>query len=576
MRAKWNKLLCLALACMLAIGTLAGCGADKQPAAEDKPQAESEAADTEADAVADEESNEVKELRTVSVVGVDMPNASREWWTVENYPTWEAGKVWDAKMESIGISLDIETIAADQYAEAMKTRQDAWLDMPDVIKAAGNYSDWIGYGQAGYTWNIRELLEQYDEDGSIWAYMEKVGGDAFNTILDENGDLWWFPYVLAQGVEGRPSSCYTLNLRADWLEKIGVEYKHFYTPEEILDILVKFQEEDVNENGVVDEVININPASEWEPFSAAFGIGRSYIYALSDGSGVQCKLDHENFDEFIEYCQELYKSGVFSTEILNEGNNIQASNRASAIFDYQGATYNEKGITGYETTARYAPVFLDDDGGEDGFIIAGADSPFAVLSGFLVNKDCEDPQAVVDVMDFVFSDECSDLFFYGVEGISWEYDAELDAKVAINSAAQYDGTAPETCPLNNVVGNNLVPSALNIEKSMKAWEAGQKREGYPEKDEFSLVALKDANERDIPYLSGTQPYAMMTDAETEAYNAVANTVETYISELLIDLIIGTKNLEDMDVYRAELNELGLDTMIQIREAQYQRYMNANN
>lgn len=576
MRAKWNKWLCIALACIMVTGMLAGCGASEQPAVEDQPKVESEAGDAETDETAEESAEEVKELRTVSVIGVDEPNAAREWWTVENFPEWEAGKVWNAKMESIGVELDIETIARDQYDEAMKTRQDAWLDMPDVIRAVGSYTDWIGYGQSGYIWNIKELLEQYDEDGSIWAYMEKIGGDAFNTILDENGDLWWFPYVLSQGVEGRPSSCFTLNLRADWLEKIGVEYKHFYTPEEILDILVKFQEEDVNENGVADEVIDINLASEWEPFSAAFGMGRGYIYALSDGSGVQCKLDHENFEEYIKYCQELYKAGVFNTEILNEGNNILESNCASAIFDYNGATYNEQAVTGYETTARYAPVFVDDDGGENGFIIAGADSPFAVMNGFLVNKDCKDPQAVVDLMDFVFSDECSDLFYYGVEGISWEYDPEVDGKVYIDVTSAYDGTAPETCPLNNVVGNNLVPSALNIVKSFKTWEAAQNREGYPEKDEFSLVALREANERNIPYYSGTQPFAMMSSAETEAYNAVATTVETYINELLIDLIIGNKSLDDMELYRAELKELGLDTMIEIRTAQNNRYMNAGN
>ena len=517
---------------------------------------------------------ETSENRTLTVMCRDMNNAGRPWWNITNYHDWAAGKIFDAKLEELGISLVIEAIALDQFDTAALTRQQAWLNMPDIIRAAGDTSDWIGYGKAGKIWNIRELLEEYDEDGSIMEYMQQLGGDVLATIFDEDGNLWWFPYVLSQGVEDRPSSCYCISLRADWLEAIDVEYKYFYTPDELFDILVAFRENDVNGNGIQDEIINFNPASEWEPLSAAFGIGMGYIYALSDGSGVQCKLDHENFSAFIEYCQKLYEAGVFSTEILNDGANMISTNRASAIFDYSGETYQEKTIVGFEDTARYAPAFIDDDT-IDGYIIPGADSPFAITGGcgWLINKECSDPQAVVDLMDYVFSDECSDLFYWGVEGVSYYYDEATDSNQFIDSGTLYAEDDTSRSPLNNVVGNNIVPSALNISKSTEAWLASQNRPAYPEKDDFSKNALYEANQANIPYQSGTQPFAMMTDAENEAYNNVASTVNTYISELIIDLIIGNKSLDDLPMYRAEVGALGLDTMIEIREAQYDRFAN---
>ena len=513
------------------------------------------------------------ENRTITVMAQDYKNSSRPWWNIVNYHEWAAGKIFDAKLEEMGITLDIEAIAKDQYSTAALTRQQAWLNMPDIIKAAGNESDWIGYGKAGKIWNIRELLEEYDEDGSIWAYLQKLGGSSFATILDENGALWWFPYVLSQGVNDRPTSIFCISIRADWLEAIGEQYKHFYTPDELLDVLVAFRENDANGNGVEDEVINFNLASEWEPISSAFGIGMNYIYALSDGSGVQCKIDHENFPAFIEYCQELYKAGVFSTEVLNEGANLTAANRASVIFDYNGGTSADKSVTGFETTARYAPAIIDDDAGVNGYLIPSADSPFMVTNGWLINKECKDPQAVVDLMNFVYSDECSDLFYYGVEGVSYYFDETIQHNVFIDSSTLYAEEDTSRSPLNNVIGNNVLPSALNITQSLESWMAGQNRPAYPEKDDFALTTLKEANERDIPYMSGTQPFAMMTDAESEAYNAVAETVNTYIKELIIDLIIGNKSLDDLPTYRAEVGQLGLDTMIEIREAQYDRFVN---
>lgn len=145
------------------------------------------------------------ENRTITVMAQDRNNTSRTWWNIENYHDWAAGKIFDAKLEELGITLDIEAIAKDQFKTAALTRQQAWLNMPDLIRAAGTETDWVGYGKAGKIWNIRELLEEYDEDGSIWAYMQKLGGSSFATILD--ADVWGHTQDHGDCGQAQPQKC---------------------------------------------------------------------------------------------------------------------------------------------------------------------------------------------------------------------------------------------------------------------------------------------------------------------------------------------------------------------------------
>ncbi len=431
--------------------------------------------------------------------------------------------------------------------------------------------DYVNYGKSGMTWNIKELLETYDEDGSIWAFLEKNTPTSFKTILDENGDLWWLPYSYSGESPG--GSAYVCSVRADWLEELGKEWKPFYTLDELMDIFVEFREKDANKNGVADEVLSFNPASEWEPISAAFGMGQKYIYVLTDGKGVQCKLDHENFPAFIEYCQKLYEAGVFSTEILNSDNGIISGNRASAIYNYNAESWEEPGILGYETTARYAPIVIDDDEGVNGYNLPGRDNSDMCLNAWLVNKDCEDPQAVVDLLDYIYSDEAMFDLYWGIEGLSFEYNEAGNPELIDRENLYNNKEEQYRLPLWNVVTCNVLPGSLHGENTtVEDYYAANHREGFPEKDAF-LPVLVDAKKRDIPYCPQTQPLAMMSMEENEKWEKVSTDVQTYIEELILDLIIGNKSLDDLATYRAEVGEMGLDTMIEIRKAQYDRYLN---
>jgi hypothetical protein len=69
----------------------------------------------------------------------------------------------------------------------------------------------------------------------------------------------------------------------------------------------------------------------------------------------------------------------------------------------------------------------------------------------------------------------------------------------------------------------------------------------------------------------SQPVAMQTAEETAALDRIVTTLETYSQELMVDLIIGNRSIDDFDKYIAEMQSLGLDEYISIYQARYDRY-----
>ena len=65
--------------------------------------------------------------------------------------------------------------------------------------------------------------------------------------------------------------------------------------------------------------------------------------------------------------------------------------------------------------------------------------------------------------------------------------------------------------------------------------------------------------------------AMATDEETEVINKVLTGLQTYSDELCMKLALGTLSLDDFDTYVEELKELGLDELIAVQQARYDRF-----
>ena len=67
-------------------------------------------------------------------------------------------------------------------------------------------------------------------------------------------------------------------------------------------------------------------------------------------------------------------------------------------------------------------------------------------------------------------------------------------------------------------------------------------------------------------------WATATDEEAAVISETQNQLETYASELLADLILGNKSLDNLEEYQQELNDLGLQEYLQVRQARRDRIL----
>jgi len=257
-------------------------------------------------------------------------------------------------------------------------------------------------------------------------------------------------------------------------------------------------------------------------------------------------------------------------------------------------------------------VFLDNDKDLTNGWFCARDGAQVCYGGPSVNAEA-DLEAVFTWIDWFYTQESADLFAYGVEGFNWEYTASGDKLAGV-----------EGFTYNMVDGKRVEVTYENDETKWAAWEARLTELGYTEEDWGDIRAagnmmqscinancwpqirwynqsydnnisgdklkegvnpgylgLWETSTTDGKYqryakhqIAGAGEWAKATDEETERWNEVATTVDTYVSELVMGLITGQKSLDDLQTYIDEVNALGLADMVEIKQAQYDRYVAA--
>lgn len=581
-----RKLISLLLAIVMLLGVVAltACNKDtttddtKAPAADDtKAPAATENDETEAPA---EEDLEVVTILCKSLNNNKDPNlhfAENDRWS--NIPMVQ--KLYD-KFAAVGVRLEYEVIDDEQYNETVKTRLMTGIDLPEIILNPGvSEVEAINMGEAGIVADVSALVDQYDEDGSIKQYWTDMVGAAIAEITTENGNIWWFPYTYhreylnADGTEAKDhyDVSFHVSVREDWMTAIGETWEIFYTADEMIELLDKFNKQDANGNGVQDEVLGNFDITFWTGFEQGFGMGSGLFYVLNDGKGLQCNLYHENLGEYIAFLKELYDRGLIDTTVLN-GTNVKSANRASTIASYGGQTWEEAAVTGFESTAIYSPIIIDDDEGENGYSVYLRDNKQMVLGKWFVNAQSEHLEAVVKVMDVLYTEEVAHMMTWGEEGLTYDKDEAGNIIMRKVDGEAYD---PNILTCRGMVGNNALPNVYDCRETREGYFATQRHiEMYYAKD--AVIEYVFDHDDKCTFQESVLPYAMVTEAERETINALQTTIDTYYQEMMLKLITGEYDFADYPTYLAELEELGLKDLMAVYEARHQRwvdYANAN-
>lgn len=331
--------------------------------------------------------------------------------------------------EKFNVKFNFIIPAITSYEEKMQTVLIGADDLPDLMVFTGVNSKFTMAIEDDMLMDLTDLVKDKEN-------INKYINDKLMTACSKDGRL----YGIARGTINRHDGLY---IRKDWLDKLGITVDPAgMTKDEFKELLRAFTEDDPDGNNVNDTY----GLTYWgagypdSPVSTAFGL----CGWQPDGNGsfynTELNLTDDNYVDSLVYYGELYQAGYVVPDSL-----IQGSSEAGQQF-YQGiagvfggyaggfsGTLNNLLAINPEAELTYCAGIKDDNGelSGPGFSAGG----MWTLSG--ISADTKHADLILDIMDWMLSDEGNDIMIHGLEGV--HYNTVDGVRVYTDKYAEYNG-----------------------------------------------------------------------------------------------------------------------------------------
>ncbi len=511
-----------------------------------------------------------------------------------DWEKYDVSKEFQARIAELGIRIEFECIDNAQFPNVARTRMASGVDMPDIIAVAfdgdltaSEVEDW---GMNGLIIPASELMEKYDEDGSIRAFYDAQVPSAYGSNSSADGNLYWFSYLYSPKSvireTGEPGSKYNLrtpSIREDWVKKVGEELKIAYTPDELFDLLVKFQENDVNGNGLKDEVICVPIDSLDNGFTGAFGLSHSMLVYVDKDGNVDSNFYHEeNLQAYLEYMHKLYEAGLYDTAAFGAdlfSGELITQNKAALTFNYAAWGDYEKQIGLPE--AQYTPFIIDDDADLSTGWSCFGDVAGGTFNQYFVTSACKHPEAALKLFDFIYTLDYALLNQAGPTGTYI-----VDDKGVVDTSPETGLREPAPDPSDTAAREawsikystffsasaGLYGLPAIVVTPGYSYQIDPSAEEYQQRKQSVIVDMHKFD--DTCFFEGGDYYARATAEEKEKVNEISTVLSTYAQELFVDIILGNKDISALHDGIEEMKSLGLDDYVEVYKARRERFVAA--
>ena len=566
-----KRLLCMLLCLVMILGVFAGCGGTESAPAEASAASEVASEAAEAPEAAPEEAPEAAPEASIEEIVVEEPeepahvlplteeDVSFHLFTgmnpnlmtyVEDY-TATAIIRW--LTEQTGVKVEIPAVHPATEAEQW-TLMIASGDYADFLCSLGNYTggaqgaldDEIVYDlndMQEYMPYFFDLMESYPEvykdckldSGSMPATYRVISGDYY---AQDFGPI----------------------IREDWLNELSLEVPATY--DEYYEVLKAFK----SEYGATMWM----SGSQTSILSLGYNIRCGYYFGRSSGLDcfyqedgvVKCGFYEPEFKEFLTMVQKWMGEGLIDPDFFTYSCDYVNSdgNAFSAVTTGKHGIWKEEanGMNAYNdydmdlTAAPIARKNADD--------VISVDNGKTRVDGiqFAIATTCEEPELAAEWLDMWYSPEATMVANWGIEGEGFEYDEE--------------GNPYYT----ELITNNPDGLAMNFARELYAAPTGGYL--YNMQTVYSLwteetLGYCDLWNQNFANTNALPSFMAKTTEESEEFSQLSGDIVTYVSETLSKLMIGELNLEgDLDTFIANIKDMGMDRLIEIQQASYDRYL----
>ena len=327
----------------------------------------------------------------------------------------------------------------DKFGVKFETTNYSWADWTQQVQQSingGNVSDVFHFNLDNYNfarsykfWADDGAIKPLPEDMTRWPNLKNMIDRTSNiSSLIYNGRLYCIPIAKNIKAEEAPYSPFTYVYRRDWAKELGV-YREgdVYTWEQFNQLLAAFKAYGSQYGGELSAIADV----EWGfPSVLNFYKDAPHCFAIRDGKAVASYTTDE-YLEGLEYAKGLVKNGTYY------GDQFSANDGDVAKRYYGGRVgvfYENLSLSNYTTLrkkmAERAEIDtnekLDDATaimkvmGPDGkYALEGTDNWFSATF-FAGGISDEKMEKILNVLDWLLSDEGTLMAAYGFEGYDYE------------------------------------------------------------------------------------------------------------------------------------------------------------
>lgn len=534
------------------------------------------------------------ELTTVTVLGYNQGSARMAYFEDSYAYAW-----LKEQMTNMGIDLQIKYVEADQYKTTIQTRLSTNTDLADMMFLEVDNVTLNNLISRGMLTSVDEIL-QYS-DGTAAKFLAPDGEYSVlrKSGTGEDGTFWVLQGMLADEFDIKGyNNTYSVMIRQDWLDKLGLPVPT--TIDEFIDTLIAFRENDVNGDGLKNEkalfatdltLLKHSGIAGW------FGLLLNNIGLDPNTDKITSVFYQEGFKDYVTFVRRMVDAGVLSLAdngslYTTDTKSLIAQNTIGAMYYQTKLLDTRDELTGDEN-CKYVPFSIR--GTENAYPTCRGDYAMTVYSGYYAFMNTIDKQAAAKLLDFFFSPEYWRWNRNGIQGNDWDLDENGNFR-SLNGSRTNDEIVALKYGSGRFYMDRAILPCLDIARTYETFngekigtfesvdallasEYGKQKVANSKTDDPTGLSAERLiynwtdlmQEKATMYQTNTNTYmALPTDEEVETLAEYTELNDT-MNELFIEFIRGERELDQLDAAIEELRELGLDEVIGVYQARYNRF-----
>ena len=583
-----KRMLCVLLAVLLTVGLFAGCGSQGNQTVSgaevssmgaeasattsetpDAPAVEEAPAPAESAEEPAVESPEEPAEPEYTLQEVDLPlfEETREYTMWAMLPFFMDGLITD-------MAQDINTLRLlQEYCNTkliVQTVGDQAVDEQfNLMVAGGDYTDIIADGLSHYTKGydaaitddvIIDLYDLAEEYAPNYMYYINSDPEIRASLITDNGCLPSAAIIYKE----RGSENGGLIVRGDWLEEMGLELPDTY------DAFHDYVQATMREYGAHGISMG-GPMSSNRGDDVLFSYGYDFNaggYNVIDGKVVYSYLN-ENYYDYLRMLADWYADGTIYSDFFNASMGMPDRWYASGECGANSAT-----AANIATIAAYAdpsypyditPVGALKKNPDDQLHFSWTDthSQIKQQDTWAISTACEDPEGIMMMVNYLFSEAGELMFNFGDEGHTFAYDENGQPQYTDLVKDNPDLSYKDACfILVSAAASGHMPGILDL------------RPGYYYFGEKEWAVFDSFKTCDADGTYNLPNGVALNEEENEEYARISSDVTTYASSELMKFLMGQSELNEdtFAAFRDTLLSMGADRMEELYQQAYERYL----